>query len=81
MGGGSANCKEEVALQPEFGPWLPQASILIVDDEIEALALMQELFQRNGYETMAAQNGREALAKICCHPVTIPSPSSVAANF
>lgn len=38
--------------------------ILIVDDEIEALALMQELFQRNGYETMAAQNGREALAKI-----------------
>lgn len=33
MGGGSANCKEEVALQPEFGPWLPQASILIVDDE------------------------------------------------
>ena len=43
--------------------------ILIVDDEKEALSLMEELFERNGFETMAAQNGREALAKIqICEP-------------
>lgn len=35
--------------------------ILIVDDEIDALDLMEELFQKNGYDTYTASNGVEAL--------------------
>jgi len=35
--------------------------ILIVDDEVDALELMEELFQKNGYETYTAKNGIEAL--------------------
>lgn len=35
--------------------------ILIVDDEVDALELMEELFQKNGYETYTARNGVEAL--------------------
>ncbi len=38
--------------------------ILIVDDEVDALGLMDELFKRNGYETFIAHNGLEALAQI-----------------
>jgi len=33
MRGSSAERTEDTSLQPEFGPWLPHASILIVDDE------------------------------------------------
>ncbi|GAB2184705.1 sigma-54-dependent transcriptional regulator [Roseibium sp. LAB1] len=33
MKSGVSERPEETDLQPEFGPWLPQASILIVDDE------------------------------------------------
>ena len=35
--------------------------ILIVDDEVDALELMEELFQKNGYDTYSASNGVEAL--------------------
>ncbi|RMG67683.1 MAG: sigma-54-dependent Fis family transcriptional regulator [Calditrichaeota bacterium] len=35
--------------------------ILIVDDEVDALDLMEELFQKNGYETYTARNGVQAL--------------------
>ena len=35
--------------------------ILIVDDEVDALDLMEELFQKNGYDTYTASNGVEAL--------------------
>ena len=35
--------------------------ILIVDDEVDALDLMEELFQKNGYDTFTACNGVEAL--------------------
>ncbi|MFQ5584524.1 MAG: sigma-54-dependent transcriptional regulator [Calditrichia bacterium] len=35
--------------------------ILIVDDEVDALDLMEELFQKNNYETFTARNGVEAL--------------------
>jgi DNA-binding NtrC family response regulator len=35
--------------------------ILIVDDEVDALDLMEELFQKNGYDTYTARNGVEAL--------------------
>lgn len=35
--------------------------ILIVDDEVDALDLMEELFQKNGYDTYTAKNGVEGL--------------------
>ncbi len=35
--------------------------ILIVDDEVDALDLMEELFVKHGYETFTARNGVEAL--------------------
>ena len=35
--------------------------ILIVDDEVDALDLMEELFLKHGYETYTARNGLEAL--------------------
>lgn len=35
--------------------------ILIVDDEVDALELMEELFEKNGYDTYTARNGVEAL--------------------
>lgn len=38
--------------------------ILIVDDEVDALDLMDELFRNNGYETATARNGMEALSAI-----------------
>jgi len=36
--------------------------ILIVDDEVDALDLMEELFVQHGYETITAQNGMEAMS-------------------
>ncbi|MGD9488514.1 MAG: sigma-54-dependent transcriptional regulator [Calditrichaceae bacterium] len=38
--------------------------LLIVDDEIDALELMEELFESKGYEAATATNGLEALACI-----------------
>ncbi|MEJ2636260.1 MAG: sigma-54 dependent transcriptional regulator [Calditrichia bacterium] len=38
--------------------------ILIVDDEVDALDLMEELFLKHGYETFTARNGVEALESI-----------------
>lgn len=38
-----------------------KSRILIVDDEIDALELMQELFESKGYISMTAANGLEAL--------------------
>ena len=38
-----------------------KTSILIVDDEMDALDLMEELFIKHGYETYTASNGVEAL--------------------
>ncbi len=38
--------------------------ILIVDDEVDALDLMEELFLKHGYETYTARNGVEALEQI-----------------
>jgi len=35
--------------------------ILIVDDEVDALDLMKELFTQHGYDTLTAQNGIEAM--------------------
>jgi two-component system response regulator AtoC len=41
-----------------------KARILIVDDEIDALDLMEELFLKHNYETYTARNGIEALELI-----------------
>jgi len=41
--------------------------ILIVDDEVDALDLMEELFMKHGYETYTARNGLEALKVINEH--------------
>ncbi|HFE64917.1 MAG TPA: sigma-54-dependent Fis family transcriptional regulator [Caldithrix sp.] len=38
--------------------------ILIVDDEVDALDLMEELFVKHGYKTSTARNGVEALEMI-----------------
>jgi two-component system response regulator AtoC len=38
-----------------------KTKILIVDDEMDALDLMEELFIKHGYETYTANNGLEAL--------------------
>ena len=38
-----------------------KTKILIVDDEMDALDLMEELFIKHGYETFTANNGIEAL--------------------
>jgi len=38
-----------------------KTSILIVDDEMDALDLMEELFLKHGYETFTARNGIEAM--------------------
>ncbi len=48
---------------------MPQESemktkILIVDDEVDALELMQDLFDSKGYYSVTAKNGLEALNKI-----------------
>jgi CheY-like chemotaxis protein len=39
-------------------------AILIVDDEFDARRTLELLFEMEGYETMSAQNGEVALAKI-----------------
>jgi two-component system response regulator AtoC len=41
-----------------------KTKILIVDDEVDALDLMEELFEKNDYETYTARNGVEALNNI-----------------
>lgn len=44
-----------------------KTSILIVDDETDALDLMEELFLKHGYETFTARNGLEAMPIIAEH--------------
>ncbi len=41
-----------------------KTKILIVDDEVDALELMQDLFDSKGYYSVTAKNGLEALNKI-----------------
>lgn len=42
-------------------PEIQKIKILIVDDESDALSLMEDLFRKNGYETFIAEHGLEAL--------------------
>ncbi len=44
--------------------WGSGESILVVDDEESILGAMRGLLERHGYKTMAARDGREALARI-----------------
>jgi diguanylate cyclase (GGDEF)-like protein/PAS domain S-box-containing protein len=46
----------------------PSATILIVDDEIRNRRLLEALLQPEGYQTLSAANGEEALASIAQHP-------------
>jgi DNA-binding NtrC family response regulator len=41
-----------------------KTKILIVDDEVDALELMEELFESKGYSPVSATNGVDALTKI-----------------
>lgn len=42
--------------------------LMIVDDEPEITAMLKRYFMREGYETVTALTGREALKKLCCAP-------------
>lgn len=41
-----------------------KSKVLIVDDDVDALEMMQDLFESKGYEAMTAVNGIDALSKI-----------------
>ena len=42
--------------------------LMIVDDEPEITAMLKRYFVREGYETVTALTGAEALRKLCCMP-------------
>lgn len=42
--------------------------LLIVDDEEDVVSLLKDFFQLNGYETLTACNGEEALERISANP-------------
>ena len=42
--------------------------LMIVDDEPEITAMLKRYFVREGYETVTALTGAEALRKLCCAP-------------
>ena len=61
MKSGVSKRPEEADSQPEFGPWLPQASILIVDDERDVADMVSIGLERLGYEVGVCADGTEAL--------------------
>lgn len=42
--------------------------ILVVDDEPDVVEMLQDYFEINGYDTLSARNGKEALAKVSKQP-------------
>jgi len=59
--------------------------ILVVDDEPHVVTYLETLLQDNGYETVAAANGREGLEKahtehpdLVCLDITMPEKSGIA---
>ena len=42
--------------------------ILIVDDEPDVVEMLQDYFELNGYSTLTARNGKEALTKVSKQP-------------
>lgn len=49
----------------------PQATILVVDDEVKNVKLMEALLIPRGYTMLAAYKGEEALHKVQQHPVDL----------
>lgn len=47
------------------------SKILIVDDEPDVVEMLQDYFELNGYSTLSARNGKEALAKVSKQPYLI----------
>lgn len=47
-----------------MNPKTNRSTILVVDDSPEIVTLVTEILQENGYTTVVANNGREALAKV-----------------
>ncbi len=45
----------------EFGEWRDSGTVLIVDDEEAALNVGRKILERIGYETLIAENGRDAV--------------------
>ena len=48
-----------------------KVKILIVDDKAENIHLLQAILEGNGYETISAQNGKEALEQLRKQPVDL----------
>lgn len=44
------------------------SKILIVDDEPDVVEMLQDYFELNGYSTLTARNGKEALTKVSKQP-------------
>jgi CheY-like chemotaxis protein len=58
--------------------------ILVVDDEPHVVTYLKTLLQDNGYETIAASNGREGMEKVkaekphlVCLDITMPEESGI----
>ncbi len=58
--------------------------ILVVDDEPHVVTYLETLLQDNGYETIAASNGREGMEKakaenpqLICLDITMPEESGI----
>jgi CheY-like chemotaxis protein len=58
--------------------------ILVIDDEPHIVTYLETLLQDNGYETVAASNGREGMEKVkaerphlICLDITMPEESGV----
>lgn len=58
--------------------------ILVVDDEPHVVTYLETLLQDNGYETIAASNGREGMEKVkaekpllVCLDITMPEESGI----
>jgi CheY-like chemotaxis protein len=58
--------------------------ILVVDDEPNVVAYLETLLQDNGYETVAASNGREGMERVeaekphlVCLDITMPRESGI----
>ncbi|MFQ6040862.1 MAG: response regulator [Candidatus Poribacteria bacterium] len=49
----------------------PNYTVLLVDDDINSLSIMVEIMRRDGYDTICAINGHDAIRKIQDNPVDI----------
>jgi len=49
----------------------PNYTVLLVDDDVNSLNIMVEIMRRDGYNTISAIDGRDAIRKIQDNPVDI----------